>query len=498
MDIGAQILLNSTMLLLGIFLLLPFLSQMNPLLYVSLSWFTGWGISGAADMLMVIAGVSVTITKIALVAFSILVIIYIFCRYQGKYFSRDLKKYFVLAGLFCGLVFVFCLLAGFENYMHYSTDSITYEGLSRIFHNYGVFADGRSRVYYWLFNVRLPFYIAVHNIAYLSGINVFYSFLSGTTIMTSLMIAGFWSEHKRQPGFYTFLWLSICFCFFISNKLIIFHSFYSLSNLTNMAYYSAGILCLNLFRKKQEPFWFLIACFFLGITGIIRKEMLLFSLIPYLFLFRGLKKPDVRMLLAGFAVYVVLSYSWFFWGIFYLKDWAEMLGDALKTTSHGGVGIVGFCFITSIIAFFMPQKIINIRGISLLYFALSVTIIIAFIFYFYGNALIQSARNLVTLMFKGAWGTFWFSFVSFSGIIATVGLFFKLVKKQYNFSFDWFLPCIIVVFFIFRILLYTVFTSPIDDGWNSSGNRILMHVMLICVFWMGQAVQDMGLVRISE
>ena len=34
----------------------------------------------------------------------------------------------------------------------------------------------------------------------------------------------------------------------------------------------------------------------------------------------------------------------------------------------------------------------------------------------------------------------------------------------------------VVMFLFFRIILYVVFNSPADHNFNSSGNRVLMHI----------------------
>ena len=314
MDIIPQTFLNTAVLLYGLVLLMPILSGYNIALLTGFGWFAGWGIIGITSTILVILGVVVSPLKLFLIVISFLVIVWTYNLRIGKHSSLrnlNLKVLWWIPVFALGFYF----LAQNLNYMHYSTDAIQNEGLSRIFHVFGVYVDDKSKVFYLLFNYRLPFFVAVHNLAYQLGIKIYYSFLSITSIMMIVAFMGCWILTGRGRSYFGRLLLLMGACLFFSNRLILLHSFYSLSNLTTMAYFSAGTLCLWMYLFKERDCWFLLACLFLGVTGIVRKEMLVFSLLPFVYVFFRIKLRRL-LIYTGFVIYAMCAYLWFVWGCF--------------------------------------------------------------------------------------------------------------------------------------------------------------------------------------
>lgn len=485
MDIYSQIILNSVVLLFGIMCLFPFGLNLNLLTLSGLSWFLGWSIIGFAETVLVVIGVNVSLIQIGLLSFCLLGAIWLNSGFRGLKGGTEKETFMRIAGILSLSMCIFIILANFANFMNYSTDSITNEGLSRIFHKYGAYADGESGLFDWLSNVRLPFYIAIHNTAYLCGIESFYTYLSATTIFGGLTMLGMWLDGKRKCEFCSIIAIMIVIGTYFSNRLIMFHSFYSLSNLTNMAYYTTGILALYRYRSDREEVWFLLACLFLGITGIIRKEMLVFSLLPFIFALKDLR-PRRIILVMGLCIYLLCGHSWHVWNI--VKGMSVVFEGGFKTKGHGGIWLQLLCIVTSPVVFMLPWEAIKkIGGIKV---AAGLTALAVPVLIYYKDPLAAAGYKMYLLMFKGKglWGYFWY--------FVAIGLCISIAGRMLS-QFSWWgaqevsadlLSYTVISFMIMRLLLYAVFDSPKADSWNDSGNRILLHIYPTSLFFLGEMI----------
>lgn len=500
MDELAQIFLNTLVLVFGLIFIFPVSSKTNPPLYISLAWLIGWGIIVISEIVLIIAGAYVTLPKIAVISFSCLLVFWIVTRstlkeellfFKRRKLNRLCREFAIL---FLLSVLLICLLPYFGNYIFYSPDSLQVERLSRMFHKYGAYGKDNSCLFSVLFGIRVPFYVIIHNVGYLSGIKLFYSFTSATTFFTCLGLWGFWRRENHQSGFWSTIWLLLVLTLFLSNRLVVFHSFYLLTNLTTMAYYTFGILSLYEYLKKKESFWFILACFFLGCTGLVRKEMLLFSLLPFLFVSWKNYFPRLSVSFFGFALYSLFAYLWFSWGILGVLGISEVIETDFKTatTGLGGALIVAFCFILSLIIFFFPWHIIKKRIRIIVYLFLFISLV-AFSYYFENN-LTVSVKEFCLLAFrKGCWGSFWYLLflgifiyvflrivpVSFRNLLADI----RVDSRDDN-SMD-LLTFIILAFLISRVILYAII-NPFASHYNASGNRILLHIYPVAVYFLGR------------
>ena len=488
MNIGSQITLNISVLVFGLLFTLPFSHKLNPPLHISLAWFSGWGVIVFSEIVLVMTRIHIsliTITSLSILLLGALWIAYTKLLGNSSLFrhiSLALVKFEYTALIFISVTAIF-LLVNSANYMKYTPDSRIYEAMISMFHKLRIYADTHAIAFERLLDGVAPFYIAVHNIAHLCGIQVYYSFMGATTFFTGMALWGFWKMEKDQAGFRTILWFLLVIILFFVNRLVVFHSFYLLTNLTTMAYYTLGVLSLyRYFKSDNDAFWFIIACFFFGCTGILRKEMLIFSVLP--FAYAGWKNciPKLRIALLGLTIILSCSYLWFFWRIFGLSSISEVIKNGLKTTGHGGLLIVLLCCIVSVIIFIYPLHTLRKMSKTLL-ISLVVSVIVFAIYW--SDRLMGSISDLNTLIFKneGAWSSFW--------VLVTLGLlvyfFLRLFSSSINNDKSMeFLAYVIVVFLIARTLLFAIFEDIMSCGFNYSGNRTLLHLYPVALYFLGR------------
>lgn len=488
MNIYLQVVLNSCVLMFGILCLFPVLPKASALALVGLSWFMGWGLIGFVEIVLVGLGVYVSLPWISSASLSMLVALWVV--FGPRPFRNRVEKARCLPiiAVFLGSVLCFVLLAQFGNYVNVSTDSVTNEGLARVFHKFGVYGDERSLVHEWLFNIRLPFFIAINNIGFLCEIEVFHSFPTATTLFLTVTFLGLWGEARREYRFGAVLGIVVIVCAFLSNRLIVFHSFYLLSNLTTMAYYSVGVLCLCRFQTGQEERWFTLACMFLGITGILRKEMVAFSLLPLIFIFFR-QRFRVRTVVRGFCVFLLFAYFWFLAGVFRMNGMAEMMTAGFETKGHAGLWVQTLFLLATAAVFFAPwgriremdtlKRRVAVSGVGLLLVLICC-----------GESFVQTGHNLYLLMFQGEgqWGFFWYVMAVAAAFFVAGKVFMgRDVWGVHHVNID-LLFFTIFGFLILRLALYAFFETPKDSGWNDSGNRILLHIFPVCLWFFGELI----------
>ena len=503
----AQILLNLSVLVFGSVLIFPFSSRMNTSLYVALAWFCGWATIVIVEISLIIAGVYVTMPKIAGYSAFCVIMLWIAARNsimeRMVFRRRELRRFFwqfAILLLLCVLVIV--LLDYFGTYIWYSGDSVHIDGLSRTFHKYGVYGDAKqysinqiSVGLHSLFVDRMPFYVAIHSVAYLCGIEVFYSFMGATTFFTCLALWGFWKGENDQFGFVSLIWLLLVLALFLSNRMVVLHSFYTLTNLTTMAYYTLGILSLYEYLNKKDYLWFMLACLFLSCTGILRIEMLGFSLLPFCFV--GWKKclPKFEILLLGFGLYFLVSYSWFCWGFLGLLGISEAIALGFWGWYRSFL-VVAVGFLLSLIIFFFPWQTTNKRVRIAIYMLLFISALF-FICYF-NNKLMTSWNFIYLLTAKGGgnWGSFWrllFLGVCIYALLRILPVLFKILPGEIKVplmtdkkGLD-FLAFVATAFFITIIVLCC--KSGFDAAgaaWYCGANRMLLHICPVSVYFLGR------------
>lgn len=503
MDIMLQIFLNTSIFVLGLLCVYPIRFKLNLPLYMSWAWFVGWAVVVISEMILVLFNNYVTLFKLGILSaaflLSIWLIAYMFKDEKALNKNDGYRKYFgqlTSLFLFCALVIGF--LASF-NYVVYTPDSFQYRGLAQMLHKYGYY-DKHDQVWIlfkWLFDTRLPFYVSVHNVAFLTGVDVFYSFMSTTTFFIIMGIYGFWKKESQSLS--SKLLFLIPLAVLVSNPVLMFHSFYSHNYLITMAYYTFGVISIFQYIKYRDTFWFVSGCLFLGCTGILRKEMLLISIFPFIYLKWKSKLPKSGILLVGFGLYFIFSYLWPLCGLWELQESAKYFGESFSRGDRGGMMVWILCLTLSIITFFLPCKIKRDKR-SYIIIGCSFVLAFGFLYYLFGQSLISAASKLYLLMFKGVgrWGSFWYIMIlGFLTAFLLKGFSMILTKHHTEQIADFwidkkqmegleFLIYVIFSFFLVRLVLYTVFTAPKADTFLNSGNRILLCIYPVSVYFLGK------------
>ena len=497
-----QLVLNISVLLYGMAFLLPFAKRINSLVYFALSWFVGWGVVSNIGIILVVCGIGITLFKIVLISFILLLSLMIvksllcgkFALYEDwQERSREgymLKGFLFFAGMFACFIY-------FANYVCYTTDTLVGEGLSRVFHNFGTYASEKCKLFYVLLNQRLPLYISVQNIARLAGIERYSSFSGVTVLFLCSGICGFWKQQENRLNKSSKIWLCGVIGLLVSNCMVFTHIFVPLSNIITMGYFSLGILCLYSFIENKNIFYFVTASFLLGCTAIIRKEMLFFALLPFIVLVWQGYMPNLKERLFCLLIYILPAFLWYLWGI--SKIWTlDIVTGGFKTGLHGGYLIVLLLLPVTIGIFLFPRKLIRNKIVKS---AVIMLIAVGFVVlaYYCKERVIHSISQLLSLMFckKGRWGIFWSLAILGFLLYVTLLLFVKLrprifpvesfdkikfnLENRYNF-----ILFTILSFLVGRIILCALFTGPKDTDFWSSGNRILIHVYPAIVYFLGR------------
>lgn len=500
MDIHNQIYLNGAVFMLGLLFGLPYLSKCNIFLYFSISWFIGWGIIALSSIFTVIAGVYVTLPLIVILSSLIVVIFWLangkaivgelFWFYSGR--EKIWTKY--LVGLIGSILFI-VIASNYGNFFVYTTDSLQIEGMSRMFHKFGHYAE-LTEFTSSLFITRAPFYITVNNISYMFNVRLFYSFMLVTIFFISLGIWGFWQEEKDKSFYPSILWFLLTLMLFLSNNLLIYHSFYKHTNFTAMAYYLFGIMAVYEYIKKRKNFWFILACFFLGCTGIIRSEMLVFSVIPFCFLAWKRYFPKLKVTLGGLGIYSLVIYPWFCWGFYLLIGNYEVL-ESISYIKYVGA-LTAFSFFSMLALTLISRRSSN-RKIPILLQIVFFLGILCGIYYLKDN-LIFSIEGLIYTMFRGKdmfWGPFWYLAV-FGLILYVVFRILPAILKICNIGdsgntgefkdklFLDFIFFVISAFILARIVVYSMPAARVFPYRTHSSNRMLLHIYPVIVYFLGR------------
>ena len=494
-----QLILTAFVLLYGMSVLTPFLKEINSFLIIGLSWFVGWAILGLIEITLIVFGIGVTPFKLLMLSLIFLAILNLYgsrhmevpglLHCYKERFNRNLSSKLIM---FIGITafFVYCL-----NFVFITTDRLVSESLSRIFHDFGTFSDERHRLFDVLLNQRLPLDVSIQNISRLMNVERYTCFSVVTVLSLCAGFIGFWTQQNKPLNKSSKLWLYAVIALILTCNPIISHFFTPLSNIPAMCYYSMGILCLHYYIKKKGAVFFILACFLLGATSLIRKEMLLFAMIPYIvMLWQGIKIKGKHRL-CGMLIYILVAFTWFIWGIYQVSG-KEIIQNGFKAGAHGGYLITILLIPTTLIVFAVPGSFFKGRVIRLLATIIAMLAFLALVFH-KSDQFIVSVKHLFMLMStdNGRWGFAWaiiafglisYLFLSLHFMLRLQSLPSTLIIGINHNSSLTFLWLTIISFILLRILLFTMFTFPHDTYFNSSGNRILMHIYPVILYFLGE------------
>jgi hypothetical protein len=502
-----QFLLCSIVLLYGMLFLTRLPIRTIPLMAIPLAWFLGWGILVLTMMLLVVLGVYITLTKILLLSVLWLPLAATLTNHS-RHPPTDLSeenRSRQLATMFALAIVVIAVVVSFGNYYHYSTDSQLYEAQSRMFHKFGFYKASDSGSYpfpsttpeYWLLGTQ-PLYLIVQNIAFLSGIPVFYSYVSLNTFFLLLGIIGVWGEVTETFSLRSLIWLLAALLLLLLNPLVVFHSFYSLTNLTAMSFFSFGTFLLFVYAVKRDRLCFLLGTFFLGCAASTRTDQLINSLLPVVIL--GLLNclPSGKDRLRGFLLFFFSGYFWPLWIVFSSSGFLEPVGYTFlhlpNMESLGATFLLDLmCSVSAAFLLLIPwEKTRNLLRLVVLIVPLSVFIAL---YVTSDQELAHSAEQLVQLLFhgKGYWGRAWVLFLAFVVVYLAkrvfLGQIFPTIERQedrvapLSSPLD-FLLLVTLYYFLTRIAFYASVEMIADSGFNDSGNRIMIQIFPVATLFI--------------
>jgi len=485
--------LDVFVLLYGALFLFPVMDRLGMMLTVSISWFIAWTVIVFSYIIILLAGVNVSISNLLAALILILIFVLTWHFQKGKDYSYNLDavvaikflKIIIIAISMTSIVVLFC------DYIHFSPDSSQYDALISMLNRTDMSEIKTGGVYYWLYNARLPFFIIPHNIARLCGVDVYYSFTSLTSFFVLFGLTGFWLKTHIEQKLISYTWLLISLALLMSNIMVRFHTFYMHSNLLAMAYMSLGCLSLSLFIKTKDNLWFLLGCILLGSTGIIRKEMLLLSLIPFVVL--GLKGvfPDRKTVFWGCGMFGLLSFLWFMNYCLASIDLEGLLNNGVVVTQHGGAEIVFVCLFLSIIIFVFPWSVLKKYSVKI--FSALILGVMLFLYCYDKSEFISTLMELHSLVLdgKGFWGDAWSIF-----FLSAFAFFLVCVvgkEKRPTFESISFLTGVIFCYFVGRVVIYVILVDPSAVHWGSSGNRVLLHIYPMAAYCIGLIGYELSL-----
>lgn len=477
-----QVLLLLVFYLTGFLYLLPFRKVIGERLLILISFFVGLIIWVQAVVFNLAINNELKIQTLVLIVITGFIIVNLIAKLFGytiwegiKNISKSEARYFLL-------FIVSSMLASFFKYIIISPDSLVIQSMSQFIANNGVIGPEYPILFKWQSDILLIFNSGIHAIAYVFNVEVFYTLYPVVSIMFISNIFYF-IKRERVCNYDVFkdnLYLEFGAILILLTSLVFFyHSFYLLSNLITSVYFCLGIIFTYNYLHERKFFWLILSIIFLAVTIQIRKEMLMFSLIPIpyvVYCSNDLSKRKIILLYTCFVIF----YSWSL--LMYSKNSQLLFFKVGSFLTHGDIRLdllsifsVSLIFLISL---FNPIKDF-IRNNFYLLLCIVCGFLICFLFLIRTDEVLSSLSNLLSFLFipdRGAWGIFWLCFFSIVG-------YYLVNRHIWEDKMSYILACILL-FFIFRLILFTIFTKIWDTHWTDSGNRILLQIFPVAVYFI--------------
>jgi len=481
-------------LIIGLLFLAPFVREDNRLLLVATSWFIGWVALCCAQIVCLFFGISATLGNTALVLVIILMLNWHFHYHKADStietwhvnLINNLKPsspYVVM----CMLLIITVVLTARDN-VKSAPDVHQYEAVSVIFHNIGIVANSiaNAGIVEMVVGARLPLMVSSSNIVKQLGHEWHFTLpmLSGLFLMLGML--GIWNQKENKFPFISSLFFFLIPVVLINNHNIKFHLGFLHSNWMTACYFTLGALMLTLYMDNRKSIWLFIGCILLGATALLRKEMLVISLVPLAFLVTYCHVPPKLKALA-LMIFLAVSTAWHIWGNFVLTDY----GSLFTTSGHGGgvyslIPIIGVALLILIPFWRIGQE-------RAFFLSLGLLVSSVFILYFCSGSFQATAAQFAQLLFDnryGRWVGLWVPITLSFLCFLVVYLIYFLNKKnpsrinlkqgirELSFTFN----CIIYSLFII-LIIYTVFEDPLILGFGYSGNRVMVHFVPLAMWF---------------
>jgi hypothetical protein len=495
-DIFQQILLSITTLAFGILISSPFKIKCVYLRY-STSWFLGWLGIWFSYFFLIIIDIQITLLSIIVSSTGIVFLVLIANLKSIRQFDKAaLIRNILFFVTFGSLIAIVVLI---DPYFSFTPDSIQTQALSRIVHKVGFFKTTNFEMSEILFSARLPLFITIQNFAYLLEIDVYYAFPRISLFLLIIGMYGVWRFLVRGNK-YLILFLSTVFLLFSSN-IVIYHTFYLHYNLLTMTYFNLGLFWLIIYIHDRKQRSLIIATILIAATNILRVEMMLFSLIPFLYLsWTGSLKVGIGKYYS-FFIYLFISYSWTLWRVFkYPLD--ETIFPI--TSERGGLFIVATTVFLFCLVYFSPLN--NFKKKLAINFLLGGEIVLFIGWYLFIPGIRSAASRLTSLLIRniGGWGYTWHLLIVVVTIFSIFRFTNSVTKNKYISVFETkvldYMIFTIVTFFVAWILMFSLFPYAINTDQNfwDAGNRIVLYIYPLCLFFIGYFVYLIDIKRIRH
>lgn len=499
-----QVVINFCVFLLGIFLLMPLIPLRNMLLLSSLSWFTGWGVVSVIQAWLIMSPLPAYWWLVLGLAVLVTGAIRVILRHwgYGQTFRQDFVDMFSglssRSNLFIllGFIIVILIITIVEFRPLTTPDSLQYFALARFYHLIGTFGPDEIIPAGWLFNTRLPFLLSVLNIPYQLTTQPNFSFFPITGIFLisgifGLGLANLPHSRSRMLIWATSLLLILMSLAFLAPGIVSMHFFYLHSNLTTAAYFTLGAVLMAYGASIYNRRYVFLGICLLAICPLLRKEMLIISLIPVFVTFLFSREWPWKDQLTSLLLYAFIALPFHVWGV--KLSGIETL--QIKVSGHSDSLMTLVAIVIIVAVFLFPYRVL--KNHIHFYGALAIGISALFCTYaLIPDRFMQSGIDLAKIILQGigGWGSFTWPIIflgCFIFFIARPSFLCRLRKdfvspcvskqtKQLAFQLE-ILFFIIFFFFISRIILYTIFTSPAPFG---SGTRVLLHIYPVAIFFM--------------
>jgi hypothetical protein len=245
------------------------------------------------------------------------------------------------------------------NYIGITSDSVHYFIASEAINNNMLTGDMLQKFSWYFANARLifldmlivlGFILEVDLIIYILPLMGFVSLMFIFRVITIKFDLNYFQKNV--------LFLSILL-FSLSIDRFLSHTHYLHSNLITGVYYLFGVVILasNKVNKKESMTPYL-GILFLGVTVLIRKEMLLFSLIPIM-LYLLLNKQKVFDSMRYVLLYLLVSYQWI---VYYVWKVGKLELD-LSNIFYSGHGAVQDYLLAFVMTIMMSIVLLLLKSV---------------------------------------------------------------------------------------------------------------------------------------
>ena len=279
----------------------------------------------------------------------------------------------------------------------------------------------------------------------------------------------------------------------LTNSLYLSHSIYYHTNFLTMTYFTLGTLGICFYIKTNNISILILGILALSTTCLIRKEMLMFCLIPLVYLNYKDLLPSLSAKIKIFATFL-FGYSFGIWHTL----WSSQYSLNLKLfIGHGSNFLyIASIFILVLLIFTKPFKLLGDNNILKKFLIIFVLLLSSILMYILKpESTMQTITRLFELMFtnKGRWFASWYIIliplliISIDLVLFKKYKFLEITNNEHSYLILHFLFSVVCIFLISRVFLYVLFNSPADNTFNASGNRILLHIYpvgIILVFYL--------------